>query len=157
MSQFQFKSTQEIDRPLDEVFAFFSHAENLEQLTPEYLKFKILTPLPIEMKTGALIDYQIKLYGVPLNWKTEITKWDPPSGFVDSQLKGPYSVWIHEHKFEERDGKTIMTDIVDYDIPAGIFKSLVNKVFVSKQIQSIFDYRRKIIGQYFGKDLSIQE
>jgi ligand-binding SRPBCC domain-containing protein len=152
MSKFQFKSIQEIDRPLNEVFSFFSRAENLEHLTPDWLNFKILTPLPIEMKTGTLIDYQIKLYGIPLNWKTEITRWDPPSGFVDSQIKGPYSVWIHEHKFEEQDGKTIMTDIVDYDIPAGFLKSLVNKVFVSKQIQSIFEYRRISIKQYFVKN-----
>lgn len=154
MSQFKFTSIQEIDRPLNEVFDFFSRAENLEHLTPDWLDFKILTPLPIEMKTGTLIDYQIKLYGIPLKWKTQITKWDPPFCFVDSQIKGPYSVWIHEHKIEEHDGKTIMKDIVDYDIPAGFLKSLVNKVFVSKQIQSIFEYRRKSIEKYFAQNHS---
>jgi ligand-binding SRPBCC domain-containing protein len=149
MAQFKFTSRHEINKPLKDIFGFFSKAENLERLTPSWLNFKILTPLPIEMKTGTLIDYQITLYGIPLKWKTEITKWDPPTCFVDTQLKGPYSVWIHEHKFEEQNGKTIMTDTVDYDIPAGIFKTLVNKMFVSRQIHSIFEYRRKIINSYF--------
>jgi ligand-binding SRPBCC domain-containing protein len=148
----RFKTEQQIDKPIDEVFSFFAKVENLERITPAWLNFKIITPLPVEMRSGTKIDYQIKLYGVPLNWKTEITRWDPPSLFIDTQLKGPYSAWIHEHRFAEQDGKTIMHDTVDYDIPAGFLTPLINKFFIEKQINAIFAYRRREIERYFSQN-----
>jgi hypothetical protein len=97
-----FETTTFIDKPLDEVFAFFSKAENLNLITPGYLGFRILTPLPVEMKAGTHIEYVIKLHGIPVRWKTLISVWNPPCLFVDEQLKGPYSVWIHEHHFKAK-------------------------------------------------------
>ena len=97
--------TTVINKPLSEVFEFFSNAENLNKITPPDMQFKILTPLPIIIKKGTLIDYKIKVNGIPFNWQTEISEWEPNKRFVDKQLKGPYRVWIHEHTFEEKDGK----------------------------------------------------
>ena len=151
-TRFQFKTEQEIDKPLDEGFQLFSDAQNLERITPDFLNFKITTPLPIEMREGTLIEYRIKLYGFPVKWKTEITRWEPPLLFVDTQLKGPYSVWIHEHRFEEINGKTRMFDTVDYDIPGGFLAPLINKIFVSGQIHSIFSYRWQEIERYFRQE-----
>ena len=94
---FLLSQSQEIDQPLDRVWEFFSRPENLERLTPGFLKFKILTPSPIEMKVGALIDYRISLFGLPMNWRTEITAYTPKSHFVDEQQKGPYALWHHTH------------------------------------------------------------
>lgn len=137
------------DKPLNEVFDFFSKAENLNKVTPKFLKFKILTPLPIEMKKGALIDYKIELGGLPFKWKTEITDWNPPYSFTDQQLKGPYKVWIHEHKFEEFNGKTRMTDTVRFLSPGWIFEPLINKIYVQKKVADIFEYRTKILNEIF--------
>ena len=93
-----------LPRPLAEVFHFFSDAENLEKITPPWLKFWIVSPRPIEMQTGTLIDYKLRLKELPLRWQSEISVWDPPYCFVDEQRKGPYRVWKHEHRFEEQTG-----------------------------------------------------
>jgi ligand-binding SRPBCC domain-containing protein len=93
--------------PLSEVFPFFADAYNLERITPSFLSFKVLTPAPIEMRPGTLIDYRLRVRGAPLRWRSEITAWEPPYRFVDEQRRGPYRAWIHEHRFEERDGRTI--------------------------------------------------
>ena len=138
-----------INRPLNEVFDFFSKAENLNKLTPPELSFKIITPLPIEIKQGAVIDYKIKLNGIPFYWKTEITIFEPQKRFIDKQLKGPYKVWIHEHTFEERDGKTYMKDIVQFLSPGWILEPLINKLFVEKKVKAIFDYRETILKGLF--------
>ncbi len=154
------KRSQIIPRPRAEVFEFFSDAGNLQRITPPELNFEILTPLPIEMKTGALIDYQLKLHGVPMGWKTEITQWNPPHNFVDTALKSPYKQWIHLHTFrdgeardgEARDGETgitVMDDCVRYRLP---FEPLgeVAHFLVRKQVEAIFDYRCKIIAEIFA-------
>ena len=108
-----------LDYPIDEVFRFFQDAHNLEALTPDFLKFEVLTPKPIEMRTGALIDYRIRLRGIPLRWRTEITDWNPPHSFVDQQLRGPYRQWHHTHEFVEQDGGTLCTDRVRYRVLGG--------------------------------------
>ncbi|MES2835924.1 MAG: SRPBCC family protein [Bacteroidota bacterium] len=139
-----------IRRNINEVFDFFSKAENLNVLTPPELSFKILTPLPIIIKQGALIDYRIKLSGIPFNWQTEICTWQPPYRFVDQQLKGPYKIWHHEHKFEETaEGYTKMTDTVTFLSPGWILEPLINKLFVGKKVQEIFNYRTEQLLKLF--------
>lgn len=139
-----------IRRNLTEVFAFFSKAENLNALTPPNLSFKILTPMPIVIDKGALIDYRIKLSGVPFKWQTEICIWEPPYRFVDQQLKGPYKIWHHEHKFEEtEDGFTKMTDTVTYLSPGWILEPIIDKVFIGKKVKQIFDYRKTALLNLF--------
>ena len=101
-----------VDQPLETVFEFFADARQLERITPPMLNFKILTPMPVEMKAGLLLDYQISIHKIPIKWKTEIAVWDPPFRFVDRQLKGPYKIWRHEHTFEEIDGRTLVKDVV---------------------------------------------
>ena len=146
---FIFEKTITIDRPRPEVFEFFSKAESLERITPGWLKFKILTPTPVEIYQGRLIDYRLRLYGLPFRWKTEITVWEPPLRFVDSQLKGPYVSWVHEHRFEEKADQTIMTDRVEYAVPGGPLAPLINKLFVAANVQKIFEYRKKVIQEHF--------
>lgn len=122
----------------EEVFEFFSDAYQLEAITPPWLNFQVQTPAPIPMASGTLIDYRLKLHGIPLKWRTLIQVWEPPFRFVDLQLKGPYLFWHHEHLFEERNGGTLVRDIVDYKVPFG---SLVNRFFVQPDLQRIFGYR----------------
>lgn len=134
-------------RPLDEVFPFFADAGNLADITPPWLNFRILTPLPIDMRAGALIDYRIRLWGVPVRWRTEITDWEPPLRFVDRQIRGPYRTWIHEHRFSERDGGTAMVDEVRYAAPFG---ALSEPLFVRPQVERIFEYRARVMRERFG-------
>ncbi len=143
------RRTTKIQRPLKEVFEFFSNAENLNLLTPPELQFAILSDLPIEMKKGTLIDYQIRLSGIRFNWRTEISEWEPPFRFVDKQLKGPYKIWIHEHRFEELKGETLMHDTVEFLSPGGLFEPLINKGFVEKRVKKIFDFRKQKLNELF--------
>lgn len=140
-----------IKRPLNEVFDFFSKAENLNLLTPNELEFKILTPIPIEMHPGKIIDYKIKLNGIPFKWKTEISVWDPPYRFVDQQLKGPYVMWHHTHSFKALDAHTTeMTDTVLYLSPGWILEPIVHYLFVKKRVEAIFEYRTQQLAQIFS-------
>jgi ligand-binding SRPBCC domain-containing protein len=139
-----------IKRPLSEVFDFFSKAENLNLLTPPELEFTITTPLPINMKPGTLIDYRIKLNGIPFNWKTEICVWNPPHQFVDQQLKGPYVRWHHTHSFKEVNGITEMTDRVEFLSPGWILEPLINALFVGKKVKQIFEYREEQLKKIFA-------
>jgi ligand-binding SRPBCC domain-containing protein len=140
-----------VNKPIDEVFAFFAKAENLNIITPPELNFKISSPQPIEMKKGTLIDYKIMLNGISFKWKTEITEWAPPNRFVDTQLKGPYKVWIHEHIFESHSGNTIVKDIVSYLPPGWLLEPVIHKLAVKKKLEHIFDYRMEKIKSIFNK------
>ena len=140
MKAFTFHTELWLPRPRDEVFAFFADAHNLEAITPPWVKFEVLTPKPIEMKTGALIDYRIRVHGLPIRWRTEITEWNPPHRFVDGQLRGPYTLWHHTHTFEERDGGTLCIDDVRYRPRGG---ALMNWLFVRRDVERIFDYRQQ--------------
>jgi ligand-binding SRPBCC domain-containing protein len=144
-TRYQLKRDLFIPRPKDEVFAFFSDAGNLERITPDFLRFKILTPRPIEMKSGAVIDYQLRLFGLPFRWRTEITEFVPGSHFVDVQVKGPYKVWHHRHQFTTVAGGTQMTDIVDYDLPFGPLGALAHALMVRRSVNQIFDHRNRTI------------
>lgn len=131
----------EIDRPLEEVFDFFSSAENLEAITPPWLHFQIVTPTPLDIQEKSLIDYKLKLHGIPIKWRTEIAVWEPPHRFVDQQLRGPYKRWYHEHTFEALGpSRTLAKDQVHY-IPR--FGSLVHKFFVKPDLLKIFTYRQE--------------
>ncbi|NIR49447.1 SRPBCC family protein [candidate division KSB1 bacterium] len=126
----------------EDVFKFFKDAENLQAITPPWLDFRIVTPLPIEMQQGTFIDYELKLYGLRIDWKTEITVWEPPFRFVDTQIEGPYRLWAHTHTFEEHNGGTWMQDRVEYLTPGGILSPFIDRLFVKPRLERIFEYRR---------------
>jgi ligand-binding SRPBCC domain-containing protein len=148
MAEYILEREQIINRSRNEVFHFFANAGNLERITPPELNFHIITPQPIDIKKGALIDYKLKLRGIPITWKTEITQWNPPFDFVDSALKSPYKQWIHLHTFEEKDGKTIMKDVVRYRLPLEPLGD-IGLFIVKRELKYIFDYRYKIIEEIF--------
>lgn len=153
MAEYIFTTKQTLDLPRDEVFEFFSNAENLERITPPELGFNIITPLPIDIKQGTLIDYKLSLHGFPIKWRTEITHWEPPFEFVDMQLRGPYKQWIHTHRFTEPElGKTLMEDEVRYRLPFEPFGD-IGKFLVGGKIEKIFDFRRQAVDEYF-RDLA---
>ncbi len=137
-----------LPRPPEAVFPFFADAGNLDRLTPPWLHFRILSPQPMEMAVGARIDYRLRLHGLPIRWRSEITAWDPPHGFVDEQRRGPYRVWIHRHRFEARRGGTLVTDHVRYAVPGGL---LADRLFVRRDLRRIFDYRTAQLHRRFQR------
>lgn len=148
---YRFTQTIELPRPLDEVFAFFADAQNLQALTPPWLSFRILTPTPIEMKVGALIDYRLTVRYLPMRWRTEITEWDPPHRFADSQLRGPYKRWHHTHEFHATPDGTAVTDRLEYDLYGGrLVGGLIHRFFVQRDVHTIFHYRSQRLGELFG-------
>jgi ligand-binding SRPBCC domain-containing protein len=132
--------------PRDRVFAFFADAENLGRITPSELGFQIRTPTPIAMTAGTLIEYTIKLWGIPLRWQTRISEWNPPEHFVDEQLRGPYKTWIHTHRFADVAGGTDIEDDVAYELPFGIFGRLVAPL-VRLQLARIFRHRQEQVAR----------
>lgn len=142
-----FESECFVPRPLEEVFAFFSDAQNLGVITPPNLALRITTPGPIEMKPGALIDYSIRVRGLPMKWRSRITVWEPGRRFVDEQIKGPYLQWIHEHSFTRDSAGTRMKDTVRYRVPLDF---LVHRWLVRPDIEKIFAYRQHVIRARFG-------
>ncbi len=148
MHEYLFETEAAIPASREQVFAFFSDVANLMSITPSTLHLRILTPGSIEMKDGTIIDYVIRLYGVPLRWRTLISRWNPPFDFVDEQLRGPYRTWVHQHSFSEMaDGQTRMKDSVRYSLPLPF--GLVALPFVQREIAGIFRYRAKVIGEVF--------
>lgn len=143
-------SRQWVPAPIDECFAFFSDAANLEALTPPFLRIRILTPLPIEMRAGARIEYRLGLMGVPMRWLTRIDEWSPGRGFVDTQLKGPYARWVHRHTFSPADGGTWVRDEVEYALPLAPLSAPAHVLFVRPQLRAIFGYRRQVIERLLG-------
>jgi ligand-binding SRPBCC domain-containing protein len=142
---------QFIPQPIDEVFAFFSHAENLEEITPGFLSFRILSVDPPQLRRGTLIRYRLAWHGLfPLRWTTEITHWEPPHFFADSQLSGPYRLWRHEHSFKSRGTGTQMNDIVRYSLPFGPLGVVAHSAVVRRDVESIFDFRAQRIRELFA-------
>lgn len=139
--------TQTVPRPVPEVFGFFADAANLEAITPSFLRFRIRTPLPIEMREGALIDYSLSLFGVPVRWRTRITEWQPGRRFVDEQERGPYAVWRHTHTFEARGDSTVVGDRVEYAVPFGPVGVVARALFVRRTVERIFDHRQQAIAR----------
>ena len=138
-----------IPRTPDEVFGFFADIGNLERITPPELRFRTVTPAPIEMRRGALIEFRLALYGLPFGWRTEISHWEPPVRFVDRQLAGPYAQWIHLHEFSAERGGTRMVDRVDYVLPLGRLGRL-GLPLVRRQLDRIFDFREATIQRLLG-------
>ena len=143
---FILRSSVVLEHSRETLFEFFSDAFQLEQLTPPWLNFRILTPAPIQIRTGCLIDYTIRLRGIPIRWKTEISSWDPPFSFTDRQLKGPYLLWEHLHTFETVPEGTLASDEVRYRVLGG---RLINWLMVQKDLERIFTYRRERMLQLF--------
>lgn len=142
MQTYLLEREQVIQRSRSVTFAFFADAFNLERITPPFLRFRILTPPPIVMGRGTLLEYRLALFGVSFHWKTLIESWSPGESFIDVQLTGPYSLWRHTHTFEELGpDRTLMRDLVEYSIPAGVFGRVVRSAFVAGTLDKIFDYR----------------
>lgn len=131
------------------MFAFFADAANLERITPPALRFQILTPPPIAMRAGTIIDYRIALFGVGFHWRTRIEAFEPEVSFVDLQVKGPYASWRHQHDFRDEGDGTTMRDRVEYELPLGPLGWFAHTLFVRRQLAAIFDYRRQVIARMF--------
>jgi ligand-binding SRPBCC domain-containing protein len=129
--------------PLDETFAFFADAANLERLTPPWINFTIRTPLPIEMREGTTIDYRISLYGLPIPWRTRIDVWEPGVRFVDRQIAGPYRWWRHEHLFESHPSGTRVIDRVEYAPRA----AAISRRLVKRDVERIFGFRQRVLAR----------
>ncbi|MFP6765207.1 MAG: SRPBCC family protein [Planctomycetaceae bacterium] len=130
-----------------DIFEFYSDAFKLESLTPPWLHFEVLTLPPIEMRRGKCIDYRLRLHGLPIRWRTEITDWHPPVRFEDSQVRGPYALWIHTHTFEESEGGTLVRDEVRYSVPGG---PLLHAIAVKPDLRRIFTYRHEQLPGLLG-------
>ncbi|HSB21198.1 MAG TPA: SRPBCC family protein [Anaeromyxobacteraceae bacterium] len=150
MRTHRLERAQIIPRPRAEVFAFFSDAANLERITPPFLRFRILTPLPIEMRAGAAIEYRLRLHGIPMRWQSRIETWEPGLGFTDVQLSGPYRRWVHRHEFRDAPGGTEMRDAVEYALPLGPLGDLAHALLVRRSVEAIFDYRRDAVAALLG-------
>lgn len=134
--------SQRVALPVEEAFAIYADERNLEALTPPWLHFRI-TSRPPEMTAGAPLEYRLRLRGIPIRWRTRIDVWEPPRRFTDFQEKGPYSLWEHAHTFEpDGDRATTIRDVVRYSIPLGPIGSLAHRLFVRRDLERIFDYRR---------------
>lgn len=147
MRIYQLTRQQRFARPLPEVFAFFAEARNLEAITPPWLRFSVLTPAPLTMAAGTLIDYRLCWRGLPLRWRTEISEWQPPLCFIDRQLRGPYRLWVHEHRFLADGDTTLVMDQVRYAVPGG---ALVNRLVVDRDVTAIFHYRAARLAELLG-------
>ena len=149
MKLYTLESNQFINKPIEEVFQFFSKPENLSVITPAKLGFKILSPNPIKMGVGRLIDYNIYLLGIPKHWRTLITDYEPPNIFVDQQIKGPYAMWHHTHTFHKVKGGGEIKARVGYSIPFGFLGRLLNYLWIKRDLNNIFLHRKKVIDKLF--------
>ncbi len=153
MHVYTLKREQVVQKPLENIFLFFTKAENLALITPSSLAFRVLTPSPVTMERGRTIDYTIRMLGVQVRWRSMITTYEPPLCFVDEQIKGPYSFWHHTHTFERHGTYTVIHDLVRYALPLplwGVPRDLLHRMYVRPNLEHIFDYRRSVIAGMFG-------
>jgi len=143
-------SVQVVAASLDETFAFFGDAANLEAITPPFLAFDIVTPLPIAMREGTLIEYRLRLMGAPMRWLTRIESWEPGRAFTDVQLRGPYACWMHRHTFTPLARGTEVHDRVDYALPFEPWSAPIHHAFVRPTLERIFAYRRGVVAYVLG-------
>jgi ligand-binding SRPBCC domain-containing protein len=142
--------SQLVRAPAGDVFEFFARARNLERITPPWLRFEVLSPEPVEMGLGTLLEYRLRLHAVPLRWLTRIEEWERGSAFVDRQLRGPYRLWRHRHEFEPCPEGTVVRDRVDYALPLGPLGELARLAFVGRDLEGIFDFRREAVRALLG-------
>ncbi len=139
----------------EQVFPFFGDAHNLESITPPLLRFRVITPRPIAMQAGTLIEYRLRVHGLPVRWQTLIQDWQPGVRFVDAQLRGPYALWHHTHDFEALPGeRTRMTDTVRYAVGFGAAGELAHRLFVGRDVRSIFEYRAAVLEPLLAGDIA---
>ncbi|HEY6153868.1 MAG TPA: SRPBCC family protein [Candidatus Udaeobacter sp.] len=143
----KFQSELWLPQSRDKVFTFFSDARNLDLITPSWLHFRTVTPGSGEMRPGMVMDHRLWVHGFPLRWRSKITAWDPPRRFIDEQVRGPYRLWIHEHRFEEQNGGTLVHDHVRYAV---LFDFLIHRLFIRPDIERIFAYREKKLRDIFA-------
>src|SRR3989338_3982565 len=151
MDYYVLKHEQLIPRPLQEVFAFFEKPENLSLITPPSLDFQITSERPITMEKGSRINYRIRVLGLPLRWQSLITAYEPPFRFIDEQTTGPYAYWRHRHEFKQVEGGTLIEDEVKYALPGGPFSPLINRFLVKKDLDRIFNFRKKAVEEIFNR------
>ena len=151
MTPYILRAEQLVPRPLNEVFNFFSSAENLKELTPAWVHIRILSVAPQPIQQGTLIRYALRWRIFPIRWTTEIVEWNPPHSFVDVQLKGPYKLWRHEHKFIAEGEQTRIKDEVHYALPFGFLGRIAHHFKVRKDVETIFQYRKEAVAKKFGR------
>jgi ligand-binding SRPBCC domain-containing protein len=142
---------QWIPQPINEAFAFFKEATNLEKITPDEMNFKVLKQSTENIEEGTVLNYSLSVHKIPMRWKSKITHWNPDSKFSDVQLNGPYDYWVHQHEFEEKDGGTLIKDHVRYKVPVGLAGDLIANRFIRNDLEKIFTYRQKKINEMFNK------
>jgi ligand-binding SRPBCC domain-containing protein len=150
MRVFTLERRQIVPRPIEDVFAFFSRAENLQEITPRWLDFRIVSTSTPTIERRTLIRYTLRWRVLPVRWTTEITRWEPPFRFVDQQISGPYKLWHHEHRFERRGSATVMYDTVRYALPFGVVGAVAHAAMVGRDVQNIFDFRAERIRALFA-------
>jgi ligand-binding SRPBCC domain-containing protein len=148
-SVYKLEREQRISRPLPEVFDFFARAGNLERITPPWLRFQILDE-PDPVQTGSRISYRLRLHGLPLRWVSVIEEFEPERAFVDQQIRGPYRLWHHRHEFAPDGAGTIIRDRVRYALPFGVAGAIAHRLFVRRDLERIFAFRRQAISQLLG-------
>lgn len=142
--------TQDLPRPRSEVFPFFADPANLQRLTPPWLHFEVLTPEPLPRGEGAVFEYRLRVRGLPIRWRTLIEAYEDGSKFVDRQIAGPYALWHHTHRFEDLpDGGTRITDQVRYKVGWGFIGRIVTALWVRRDIERIFAYRKQVLAELF--------
>ena len=142
MKIYRLDREQIVNRPLDQTFQFFADPRNLEVLTPAFLRFRFVRQPPATLAAGVILDYRIRLYGVPIHWRTRIDIWEPPARFVDSAIGGPYALWRHSHLFQDAGGgRTLVKDLVEFALPMGPLGTVAYHLFVARSLRRIFDFR----------------
>ncbi len=152
MRVYRLERKQTINVPIEKAWSFFSTPENLDLLTPDDMKFEIVTERPIPtMYEGQILDYKVApILNIPMKWRSKITEVKEERFFIDEQVSGPYKLWRHRHRFDEKDGKTEMTDIVEYALPFSIIGTISHFLFVKKRLQQIFNYRYQKVEALFN-------
>lgn len=154
-SRWQLACTQWVPLPPADVFPFFASAQNLEQLTPDFLKFRILRAPTTALRAGSTLDYRIRLHGLPVSWRTRIDEWRPPHGFVDVQIRGPFRVWRHRHQFVEQAGGTRLVDEVQFDVYCRPLYRTPLLGWIDTDLRRIFEYRHTQVARIFGGERAI--
>ena len=155
MKIYTLERQQWVRQPLDQIYEFFERPENLSLITPPSLDFNLLTPSPVTMEQGRIIDYTIRFLGLPVRWRTQISTYQTAECFVDEQLKGPYSFWHHTHRFENYKGGTLLYDEVRYALPLYIptpLVSILHSLLIRPKLEQIFDFRRDEFDRRFNND-----